>query len=90
MISDLRKPFSGLVLTAGHRSTQEANFSKSTRFAESQRIFPKERDNPLEQVLPTMNGVAVKVLPVVIVPPVDVHPSHSEVTRVAPRHSGRC
>ena len=33
-LSDLRKPFSGLVLTAGHRSTQEANFSKSTRFAD--------------------------------------------------------
>ena len=41
-------------------------------------MLPEERDDPPEQVGSSMNGVAVQVLPVVVVPPVDVHLSHSK------------
>ena len=41
-------------------------------------MVPEERDDPLEQILASMNCVAVEVFPVVVTPPVDVHPSHSE------------
>ncbi len=41
-------------------------------------MIPKERDDPIDQILTSMNCVAVQVLPVLVMPPVDVHLSHSE------------
>src|SRR5512132_762953 len=51
-------------------SSDRPNASKSSRLR-TQRITPKKRDDHIEQIIPGLNPVAVEVLLVVVVPPVD-------------------
>ena len=39
----------------------------------TKRVAPKERDNHLEEIIPTLNVIAVQVLSVVVEAPVDRH-----------------
>ena len=77
-LDDLHETRPGRVLTAGHEFDARSELLEVEAFGGSQRMFPEERDDPLEQILATMNGVAVEVLPVVVMPPVDVHLAHSK------------
>ena len=36
-------------------------------------MLPKERDDPFKQILASTNDIAVKVFPVVVMPPVHIH-----------------
>ena len=42
------------------------------------RVAAKERDDRVDQVPPTPNHVAIQVLPVVVMPPIGEHTSHTE------------
>ena len=47
-LDDLRKSLAGLVLTAGHSLDARSELLEVTLFGGSQRMLPKERDDPLE------------------------------------------
>ena len=54
-------------------------------------MLPKKRDDPFEQVVSTTNDVAVKVLPVIVIPPVHVHLSRSkEFTQIVKTLDAAC
>ncbi len=77
-LDDLDKTLMSLMSTAGHQLDARSELLEVVLLGCPKRMLPEERDNPIEQVLPSMNGVAVEVLPVIVMPPVDVHLSHSE------------
>src|SRR5437868_1796136 len=77
-LDDLRKPLAGLVLTSCNAFDTRSELLEVEPFSSPERILPKERDDALQQILPATNDVAVKVLPVVVRPPVDVHLPHSK------------
>jgi hypothetical protein len=77
-LGDLRKTLASPVMTVGHPLDTRSELLEVESFGCSQRMLPEERDDPLEQILPATNRVAVQVLPVVVRPPVDVHLPHSK------------
>ncbi len=77
-LDDLDETVSSLVVPTGHQLDAVSELLKVEPFGRSERMLPKERNNPFEQILATTDDVAVEMLPVVGVPPVDVHLSRSK------------
>ena len=77
-LSDLSKTLMGLVPAVGQQLDTRGELLEVEPFRRSERMLLKEWDNPLEQISSATNRIAVQVLPVVVLPPVDVHLSHSE------------
>ena len=80
----------GLMETVSHQLDTEGELLEVALLDGSKRMLPKERNDPFEQILSTTNDVAMKVLPVVVMPPVDVHLPHSkELPEVVEAHDAR-
>src|SRR6266550_183382 len=75
---DVRKTSAYPVPTSSHELDARSELLEIEPFGSTKRMLPEERDNPFKQILSTTDAVAVKVLSVVVVPPVDIHLSHSE------------
>ena len=80
---DLRETAGRLVAPFGHLLDTRSKLLEVEPLGRSKRMLPEERDHPLQQILSTTNDVAVEVLPVVVMPPVDVHlPRSEELTQL--------
>jgi len=55
-----------------------ANFSKSSRFEGSQRMFLEERDDVIPQVRKSTDREPGEILPVIVLPMIHVHVAASE------------
>ena len=77
-LRDLSKTLASLVTILGHQFDAEGELLEVAPFGRTKRMLLKERNDPFEQILSTTNDVAMKVLPVVVMPPVDIHLSRSE------------
>ena len=77
-LDDLQKTRVSLMSTAGHQLDARSELLEVVPLGCSKPMLPEERDDSLEQILSSMNRVAVEVLPVVVMPPVDVHLPHSK------------
>lgn len=78
-LDDLNKTRVGLVPAARHQFDARSKLLEVALLGGTKRILPEKRDDPLDEITPTVNHVAVQRLPVVVVSPVDVNLSHSEV-----------
>ena len=82
-LDDLQQTASGQMVTAGHELDAMSELLKVEPLGRPERVLPEERNDPLQKILSTTYDVAVQVFPVVVRPPVDIHPPHSkEVTQV--------
>ena len=79
MISTISaRPWCVLCRPSAINSTTGSELLEIVLLGGTKRILPEERNDPVEQILSSMNGVAVQMLPMVVMPPVDIHLSHSE------------
>ena len=78
------------VVPNGHHLNARSELLEVEPLRRAQRVRSKERNNLFEQILSTVHGVEVHVLPVVVVPPVDVHLPHSkELTELVEARGAR-
>jgi hypothetical protein len=75
-LNDLHKTHVRLMSAVNHQLNARSELLKVELFGCSKRISPEERDDPIDEILPSMNRVAKQVFPVVVMPPVHVHLSH--------------
>jgi hypothetical protein len=77
-LNDLRKSSVGLVVTCRDTFDARSELLEVEPLCGPKRVLPKVRDDPLQQILPATNDVAVKVFSVVVGPPIDVNLPHPE------------
>jgi hypothetical protein len=77
-LGDLSKTLTSLVTILSHQFDAEGELLEVAPLGRTKRMLPEARNYPFEQILSTTNDVAMKVLPVVVMPPVDVHLSRSK------------
>src|SRR5436305_15033283 len=70
---DLCKTLASLVSTGGHELNARSELLEVESLGRPKRVLPEKRYDPFHQILATTNDVAVKVLPMVVRPPVDVY-----------------
>jgi hypothetical protein len=75
---DLHQTVKGQVATVSHELHAICELLEVTPLGSPQGMPPEEGNHLLKQILPSTNGVAMQVLPMVVRPPVDVHLSRSE------------
>jgi len=77
-LRDLRKTFICLVAALFHQLDAVRELLEFEPFGGAEWMPPEERDHPLQQILTTTHGVAVKVFSVIVRAPIDVHLPRSE------------
>jgi len=77
-LDDLRKTSVRLVATFGHELDARRKLLEVEPLRRTERILAEERDYPFKQILSTTNDITVEVLPVVVMPPVYIHPARSK------------
>ena len=77
-LDDLRETSVRLVSPFSHQLHARSELLEIVALGAPKGMLPEERNDPLEQLVSTTHAVAVKVLPVVVVPPVDVHLARSK------------
>jgi len=77
-LDDLRKTSVRLVATFGHELDARRKLLEVEPLRRTERILAEERDYPFKQILSTTNDITVEVFPVVVMPPVYIHPARSK------------
>jgi hypothetical protein len=65
-LDNLQQTLTGQMATVGDQFDAGRELLKVAPLRRPQRMLLKERNDPLEEILPTTDGVAMQVLPVVV------------------------